>query len=315
MLSNPDAQASTPSHSAPSTQDPITTPAAAHDISRSPVEQGNTSPEKTLNKPLDEEEKNKLILATIQKDISYPILRWGSVDLYYLLNFGSHNHVGIDEVQLFFRELLLFVAKPKTAKAFHKEVTDGLQKLGRLAKFFADLAYNDHLQEFCDYNDIELGVEDDKYDRIAKRYLTGPDLAAVLAPTPKEDPALARMMARMESDRARDKAYYEKKEADLFDSFTLKTDEQLVAALDKYYPREQWPADKITIARDRRMIEHLNELEAEQVNRQGEAPELTQERTMRTAIFNAIKRREHKIIQQDSPTINGKTKKPAAAGK
>ena len=284
-----DAQASTPGHSIPSTQNPTTTPTVAHDNSRNPVEQGNTQSEKKLNKPLSHWQKADLVQAGMNRAHNCNFKEWGHNQLASLLAYNKDDSLSLNLCQEFFTDLLLFLAKPKVSKAFNREVEDGLKRLQCFTTFINSFRENRDYDEWASYCSVDDYESDNiEFIHLAKEYLTPEELELVLAP--EEDPRAVRQQARFD-------AVYKEEKKKLDDQVAaiqaarpaiFKSDEEMIEALDRHFPNVDWPADKLTVIYDPVVKHELELKEKARIYLENETPEQKQARELRLAIKEAI---------------------------
>ena len=147
----------------------------------------------------------------------------------------------------FFRDLLLFISKPKVSAKFDESVPYGHEMIQTLSELFLELQGLSHYEEYALYH----GLTHMKFNDIpeflhhAKEYLTGDDLHRILEANGEQ------VIAPKDS---------------------VEEDIRLIAALDRHFPGVQWPTYAYHIVHDPRMKARLETLEEERIEKETNPP-------------------------------------------
>lgn len=278
MLSNPNAETSAGNLSISNQGTVPRTPSPEQNIGRNPGDQGNTPPEESLNKPLTHEEKVEIIRAAIEEKYGIKMKHWGEFDLSRLINHYEKGGVTPNQWITFFTDLLFFIAKPEISSAFYRTLPDGLNKLSKLMNFFNELDVDfDEYNAWCAYRFIEYDdvITEFDFNNIAEAWLEGDDLQTVLGNV--EGPGELKTLKDVKAAKQRQEP--EEDEESIFSN-----DQEMVAALDRYFPREDWPADKFAIASQPDMKSRLENLEVRRIRETNETAEERKAREIKSAV-------------------------------
>ena len=288
MSSNPNAEATAPSSRASDQgSGPLTSPEQS--INRNPVEEGNTQAAESLNRSLTFSQKVDLVRQAMNAKHRRNFREWGHQEMAELLNYQDLGSMSLPAAKVFFNDLLFFLAKPKIAKAFDREVGRGLEHIRKLIQFFQDLEGRTGYDEWCDYCSLsDWKIDDPDFMEVAEKYLTPEELALVLAE--EEDPALAKRRAEFiaRQDVWLEKQRQEREATAARRPDIFKSDEEMIEALDRFYPGVKWPVDKKVVIYDQNVKFDLQHREMERLQQESETPEQKQARDQRAAIRAAM---------------------------
>lgn len=247
MISNPNAQnpASRPAIIPNQGTGPFTPPEQS--INRKSVEQGNTSTEKSLNKPLAEWAQVSLVQQAMNRQHNCNFEQWAAHVFGTALSPHTEDGYNLITYSRFFRDLLLFISKPKVSAKFYESVPYGHEMIQTLSELFLELQGLSHYEEYALYH----GLTHMKFNDIpeflhhAKEYLSGEDLRRVMEANGKE------VITAKDS---------------------VEEDIRLIEALDRHFPGVQWPTYAYHIVHDPRMKAHLEILEEERIEKETSPP-------------------------------------------
>lgn len=151
-------------------------------INRNSVKQGNTSKEESLNKPLMEWDQIRMVQDAMNRKHNRSFNEWGANVFGTALSPHTEEGYNLVTYSRFFRDLLLFVSKPKISEKFDESVPYGLQMIETLSDLFLELQEISGYEEYALYFGLSTMGYSNKGEFLshAKKYLSGEDLRRVL---------------------------------------------------------------------------------------------------------------------------------------
>lgn len=229
------------------------TPSPEKNIGRNPGDQGNTQEEKKSDQPLDMFAQVKLVQKAMNQKHDRNFEQWGVKTLASLLDYQADDGASMDTYITFFRDLLLFLAKPKVSKQFSKSLPNGLKRVQGLSDFFIDLLGHTDYDQFVAYHRMYKNYKEDDSSTFlsyAEDYLTGEDLLRVLAAHGRQIETTEQPAATQHNNGP-----------------------YLVALLDRYFPGVEWKDDKQVIATHEKMKWFLEYQEEKRIEEERKTPD------------------------------------------
>lgn len=263
-------------------------------IGRNSSDRETTKEEKKSDKPLSTWQQVDLVRKAMNTFHKRDFAQWGAHTIGTAFTPHSENGYNLVTYSRFFRDLLLFVSKPKIAAKFGKNVPDGLEMIKALSGLLLELQGLSLYEEYALYHGMSYLRREEPLDFLeqAEEYLSGNDLQAVVEGVKAEEEK-QKVPKKSVVDAANTVLWFrwdsikpipltvepEEEEVSVF-----KNDDELLAALDRYFPKETWPASKLAIASEPKMKSKLASLEKRRMIREGESDEERKARQVDLAI-------------------------------